>query len=59
MLACGLKEGDVVYDLGCGDGRIVITAVKNYKAKKGVGIDLDPDAHRDPKKAAKEAKVED
>jgi uncharacterized protein (TIGR03000 family) len=55
----GVKEGDVVYDLGCGDGRIVITAVKDFKAKKGVGIDLDPERISDSKKAAKEAKVED
>lgn len=37
-----VKEGDVVYDLGCGDGRIVIAAVKNFKASKAVGIDIDP-----------------
>jgi len=35
-------DNDVVYDLGCGDGRIVITAVKRFKAKRGVGIDIDP-----------------
>jgi SAM-dependent methyltransferase len=35
-------ENDVVYDLGCGDGRIVITAVKRYKAKRGVCVDIDP-----------------
>ncbi len=34
---------DVVYDLGCGDGRIVIAAVKDSGAKKGVGIDIDPE----------------
>jgi SAM-dependent methyltransferase len=34
-------EGDVVYDLGCGDGRIVITAAKERGAT-GVGIDLNP-----------------
>ncbi len=33
---------DVHYDLGSGDGRIVIASVKDFKAKKGVGIDLDP-----------------
>jgi len=33
---------DIVYDLGCGDGRIVVAAVKDFKAKKGVGIDLNP-----------------
>jgi tRNA G37 N-methylase Trm5 len=36
-----VKKGDKVYDLGCGDGRIVITAAKKYGAK-GVGIDIDP-----------------
>ncbi|MBX3549799.1 MAG: methyltransferase domain-containing protein [Xanthobacteraceae bacterium] len=33
---------DIHYDLGSGDGRIVISAVKDFKARKGVGIDLDP-----------------
>ena len=33
--------GDVVYDLGCGDGRFVVTAAKVHGAR-GVGIDLDP-----------------
>src|SRR5438876_4051074 len=37
-----VKPGEVVYDLGCGDGRIVISAVKDFRAKRGVGIDLDP-----------------
>jgi precorrin-6B methylase 2 len=55
----GVKEGDVVYDLGCGDGRIVVTAVKDFKAKRGVGIDLDPERVKDSKKTAKDAKVED
>jgi cyclopropane fatty-acyl-phospholipid synthase-like methyltransferase len=36
-----VKPTDVVYDLGSGDGRIVITAAKKYGAR-GVGIDLDP-----------------
>lgn len=36
-----LKPGEVVYDLGCGDGRIVIAAVKEFNAK-AVGIDIDP-----------------
>lgn len=37
-----VKEGDVVYDLGCGDGRIAIAAVRDFKAKKGMGLDIDP-----------------
>jgi SAM-dependent methyltransferase len=35
-------KSDVVYDLGCGDGRIVIAAVKDYRAKRGVCVDIDP-----------------
>lgn len=54
----GVKEGDVVYDLGCGDGRIVISAVKGFKAKKGVGIDIDPARVADATRAAKDAGVE-
>jgi len=37
----GVKSSDTVYDLGCGDGRIVIQAAKQYGAR-GVGIDIDP-----------------
>ena len=36
-----VKAGDVVYDLGCGDGRIVVTAAKKYGVK-AVGFDIDP-----------------
>jgi uncharacterized protein (TIGR03000 family) len=54
----GVKEGDTVYDLGCGDGRIVITAVKKFKAAKGVGIDLDPERIKDSLENAKKEKVE-
>jgi len=36
-----LKKGDVLYDLGCGDGRIVVTAAKKYGVK-AVGFDVDP-----------------
>ena len=37
-----VTKDDVVYDLGCGDGRIVITAAERYGAR-GVGIDYDPE----------------
>src|ERR1017187_7564682 len=37
----GVKKTDIVYDLGCGDGRIVIAAAKTYGAH-GVGIDINP-----------------
>jgi uncharacterized protein (TIGR03000 family) len=36
-----VKKSDLVYDLGCGDGRIVVTAAKKYGAK-GVGVDINP-----------------
>lgn len=36
-----LNRDDLLYDLGCGDGRIVITAAQKYGAR-GVGIDIDP-----------------
>jgi SAM-dependent methyltransferase len=42
MLDIGkVRTGDVVYDLGCGDGRMVIAAAKKF-GTRGVGIDLDP-----------------
>jgi precorrin-6B methylase 2 len=42
MLAlAGVKTGDVVYDLGAGDGRVVIAAAKKYGAK-AVGFEIDP-----------------
>jgi ribosomal protein L11 methylase PrmA len=37
-----VTESDVVYDLGCGDGRIVIAAAKEFGAR-GIGIDIDPE----------------
>lgn len=37
----GVGPRDVVYDLGCGDGRIVLSAARSFGAR-GVGIDLDP-----------------
>jgi len=37
-----VKAGDVVYDLGCGDGRIVVTAAKKYGVK-AKGFDIDPE----------------
>jgi precorrin-6B methylase 2 len=37
-----VKKDDVVYDLGCGDGRIVVTAAKKYGCK-AVGFDLNPE----------------
>jgi SAM-dependent methyltransferase len=38
----GVGPGDIVYDLGSGDGRIVIAAVRDFGATRGVGVDIDP-----------------
>ena len=53
----GVKKTDVVYDLGCGDGRIVIAAAKNYGAR-GVGIDINPVRIAEAKENARKAGVE-
>jgi ribosomal protein L11 methylase PrmA len=48
---------DVVYDLGCGDGRIVIAAAQKFGAR-GVGVDIDPARIYDAEQNAKRAGVE-
>jgi uncharacterized protein (TIGR03000 family) len=59
MLTLGkVKKDDVVFDLGCGDGRIVIAAVQ-AGAKRGVGIDIDPQRIKESKFNAKRVGVED
>jgi SAM-dependent methyltransferase len=59
MLAlAGVTRGDVLYDLGCGDGRIVITAAKEFGAQ-GVGVDLDPRRIREAQANAVRAGVAD
>lgn len=53
-----VTSSDIVYDLGCGDGRIVITAAKKYGAH-AVGVDLNPDRIAEARANAKKAGVED
>jgi predicted RNA methylase len=52
----GVTDKDVVYDLGCGDGRIPITAAQKFGAR-GVGIDIDPRRIADANENAKAAGV--
>jgi len=54
----GVTRNDVVYDLGSGDGRLVITAAKQYGAR-GVGIDINPERVREANENAKAANVTD
>jgi Cyclopropane fatty acid synthase and related methyltransferases len=39
LQAASLKSGETIYDLGCGDGRVLITAAQKYRAK-AVGVEL-------------------
>ena len=57
MLAlAGVGKNDVVLDLGCGDGRIPITAAKAFGAK-GIGVDIDPQRIAEANANAKAAGV--
>jgi len=59
MLKLGqVSKGDVLYDLGSGDGRIVITAAKEYGAT-GVGVDINPQRIEEARKNAQQADVAD
>lgn len=58
MLALAqITKEDVVYDLGCGDGRIPIAAARKYGAR-AVGVDIDPERIAESKTNAKAAGVE-
>ncbi|MCE3242215.1 MAG: putative methylase family [Deltaproteobacteria bacterium] len=52
----GVKKGDVVYDLGSGDGRIVITAAK--KGARAVGFDVDGDLVKESRENIRKAGLE-
>lgn len=54
----GVDSNDVVYDLGSGDGRIVVTAAEQYGAR-GVGIEIDPQRIEEARQNAEEAGVTD
>ena len=53
-----VHKRDIIYDLGCGDGRIVITAAKQFGAS-GVGIDIDPKRIKESLQNAHRAGVTD
>jgi SAM-dependent methyltransferase len=57
MKLADVKKSDVVYDLGCGDGRLVIAAAK--LGARGVGIDINPVRIAEAKENARKAGVED
>ena len=53
------SNNDVVYDLGSGDGRIPITAVKKYNVKKATGVEINPELIQKSQENAKKAGVSD
>ncbi len=53
-----VTKDDVVYDLGSGDGRIVIAAAEKYGAR-GVGVEIDPTLIEESIRSAREAGVSD
>jgi len=57
LVLAEVNSQDTVYDLGCGDGRIVITAAKKYGAH-GVGFDIDPQRIKESTENARTAGVE-
>jgi precorrin-6B methylase 2 len=52
-----VKKGDIIYDLGCGDGRIPVTAAKKYGVKAW-GFDIDPERIQESLENVKKNKVE-
>ncbi len=52
-----VKKGDVVYDLGSGDGRIVVTAAKKYGVR-AVGFEIDPDLIKQSREAVRKEGLE-
>ena len=57
LTLAGVNKSDVVIDLGCGDGRIPITAAQKYGAR-GMGVDIDPQRIAEANLNAKAAGVE-
>jgi len=54
-----LHEDDILYDLGSGDGRILITAVKKFGIKKAVGVEVREDLVKTSKEEIKKLGLED
>jgi len=52
-----VNKNDIIYDLGCGDGRIVVMAAEKYGAR-GIGIEIDPDRVSEARERVKKYGVE-
>jgi ribosomal protein L11 methylase PrmA len=58
LTLAGVSEDDILYDLGSGDGRVVIAAAQQF-GSRGVGIDIDPERIREANENAQTAGVSD
>jgi precorrin-6B methylase 2 len=54
-----VRKGDVLYDLGSGDGRIPITAAQKYGIARGIGIDINPERIKEANENLAKARVGD
>ena len=54
----GVTKNDIVYDLGCGDGRFVVTAARQFGAR-GVGIDIDAERIKEANELAQRTGAND
>jgi len=52
-------KGDVLYDLGSGDGRIPITAARKYRIARGIGVDINPERIQEANENLRKARVGD
>jgi SAM-dependent methyltransferase len=59
LWVASVGKEDVVYDLGSGDGRIVIAAVRDFGARRAVGVEIDPQRIRESRENARKAGVAD
>jgi cyclopropane fatty-acyl-phospholipid synthase-like methyltransferase len=58
LKTANVTKDDIVYDLGCGDGRIPVAAARDFGAR-GVGIDIDPQRIKEANENVKAAGVEE
>ncbi len=56
LSAAAVEAHDIIYDLGCGDGRILITAAQRF-GTRGIGIDIDPERIQHCQQQAQQAGV--
>ena len=58
LQVAGVRKDEMVYDLGCGDGRIIITAARKFGARS-TGVELDPELYKRTTDRIRELKLED